>query len=228
MFIFNSNSDKKYFGGIDPSASEDKPSGCAILDAGGALVEAGHESADRHLIDFFQKYPIAALGIDAPKGLPLGMRLCCLEDKPKCTCAVTESRACEREMYQRGHSLYPVNKNTFTSAKMWIRRGLLLYLRFQSLGIYCYEIYPTAAKHTLFADVDFPKPKSSVIARRMLQRLLAESIDGVPDPEKKTFSDHTLDAILAAYTVYLYSVENQGERVGDPREGEILIPTRGM
>ena len=45
-----------------------------------------------------------------------------------------------------------------------------------------------------------------------------------PRGKDMVYSDHILDAILAAYTLYLFRNRNQGELIGDPREGQILLP----
>ncbi|MBZ0257273.1 DUF429 domain-containing protein, partial [bacterium] len=109
-------------------------------------------------------------------------------------------------------------------AKGWIRRGLLLYLRFQSMGIACEEVYPSGCKRRLFPRAVWLRPKSSRKAREQLQNLLRKKIRGLPTVKQDLLSDHQLDALLAAYTVYLYSEKKRGERLGDPREGCILLP----
>ncbi len=213
------------YGGIDPSASPKRPSGCAVLDRTGKLLQCAHCKSDADILTFFESYTVKAMAIDAPKGLPLDMGLCCLENPTKCDCPDHSSRLCERLMRQRGIPLFPVTKTTFPAAKAWIRRGLLLFLRFQGLDISTFEVYPTGAKKALFPDIAFPPPKGKVATRIVLQQALASYIPNVPVPGKKPLSDHQLDAILAAYTVFRFQEKGKGELIGDSREGEILLPT---
>ncbi len=211
----------RVYGGLDPSASPNKPSGVAVIDHNGCLITMAHANTDHEIIDFFSKYKLKSLAIDAPKGLPHGMGLCCLEEKPSCDCELTKPRNCERELQRRGISVYPVTKNAF--AKGWIRRGLLLYLRFQSLGFACEEVYPSGSKQRLFSDVVWLKPKSKLSARAQLVEQLNTLKLHIP-VEQKPPSDHQLDAVLGAYSVYLFNKKHQGERLGDPAEGQILLP----
>lgn len=212
------------YGGIDPSSSASKPSGCTVLSQDGMLLNHTLAHADAEIIHFFQPYDLSAIAIDAPKGLPLDMGLCCLEKNPSCPCEVSESRKCERELMRLGISLYPVNKNAF--AKAWIRRGLLLFLRFLGMGIDAYEVYPSGSKRMIFPTITFPKPKSGRRAREMLQDHLRPLIPQIPQNEREVLSDHTLDAILGAYTVFLFRERDQGQLYGDPREGQILLPVK--
>ena len=210
------------YAGIDPAASPNKPTGCVALDRNARLIAFEHCRTDEEILDFFQPYALKAVAIDAPKGLPLGMGLCCLEDAPKCDCPPTPSRQCERLMRQRGIALYPVTKRAF--AKSWIRRGLLLFLRFQGMGIPSFEVYPTGSKRRLFPAVAFPKPKGGREARCILQESLMHLIADIPRGDEILLSDHLLDAILAAYTLYIHFETKRCESVGDGREGEILLP----
>jgi predicted nuclease with RNAse H fold len=213
----------KVYGGIDPSGSNNRPSGCVVLDQNATLLDYRLCKTDEDILTFFTPYPLKAIAIDAPKGLPLGMNLCCLDDDPTCACELTPARVCETEMRKRRIHLYPVTKNSF--AKSWIRRGLLLFLRFQGIHIPTYEVYPSGTKKILFHDLDIPKPKSSKKSRKILQTALSQRIDDIPSYEKFLLSDHVLDAILGAFTVYLYREKKKGELIGRPVEGQILLPT---
>lgn len=218
----------EFFGGLDPSGGANKPSGCALLDANGVLLKAEHATMDNYILDFFDGYDCGAIGVDAPIGLPIGMHLCCLQERPLCACEVTRSRECERALIREGVSVYPVNKNTFTSAKRWIARGLVLFMRLQNMGFPCYEVFPTGTKNRFFPDTEFARPKTLRASRKTLQQRLKAHIKGMADPEESLYSDHILDAILSAFTVYQYYRHQNGELVGDPREGQILIPTRPL
>ncbi len=213
-----------FYGGIDPSASSERFTGCAILDEYGRFIKAGQCKEDEAILDFFGPYAVKAIAIDAPKGLPLKMGLCCLETPAVCQCPADSSRLCERLMRKRGIPLFPVSKNTFPAAKRWIQRGLLLFIRFQGLNIPAFEVYPTGAKKVLFPEVRFTSPKSKRSTRILLQQKLSSFIPDIPKPGNKPFSDHILDAFLGAYTVFLYQEKQFGTLIGNQREGEILLP----
>lgn len=215
----------KRYGGIDPSASEAKPTGCVLLDSSGTLLESVMLHTDRDIVMWCIEAGVTRLAIDAPQGLPFGMGLCCLNHPTTCRCEPTAVRSCERELLRRRISLYPITRNAFPAAKAWALRGLLLFLRFQAMGIRCDEVYPSACKKRLFPDTEWIKPKAKKAARWQLQSLLSTRVSAMPDGDKHLLTDHELDALLAAYTVWLDETGGATERVGDPAEGQILLPS---
>lgn len=213
------------YAGIDPSASAQKPSGLVLLSSQGEWIEGALLHTDEDLLSRLQTSPpIRAVGLDAPVSLPFGMGLCCLANPPLCDCALTSMRHCERAVMKQGYALYPLTKNAFPAAKAWALRGLLLALRIQTLGVPYAEVYPSACKRRLFSAVAWIKPKSKRAARAQLQTLLANRVIGLPRPDEKLLSDHVLDALLAAYTVFLEGEWGEGERLGQAGEGDILLP----
>ncbi len=51
-----------YYGGIDPSASSKRASGCAILDQHGKWVQMRSCSTDEEMLNLFAAYPICLKG----------------------------------------------------------------------------------------------------------------------------------------------------------------------
>lgn len=212
----------RFYGGIDPSASAARPTGCAAIDENGRLAAMGRCRTDAEILAFFEPFPLAAVAIDAPKGLPRGMGLCCLEHPATCPCEPEPSRMCEREMRKRGFPLFPVSKTTFPAAKAWIRRGLMLYILFHNLGVPAFEVYPSAVKKILLPNFNPKGPKSSRANRAALLGAMRTLLPGLPDGGPP--SDHELDAALAALTVYRYRERGSGGLAGVPSEGRILLP----
>jgi predicted nuclease with RNAse H fold len=80
------------------------------------------------------------------------------------------------------------------------------------------EVYPYATKRLLFAPL--PAAKQTAAGRAALVRALQGAGLMLPCRE---LSHHELDAIVAAYTVYLFAV-GRAEEVGDEEEGYIIVP----
>lgn len=213
------------FGGIDPTASPEKKSGCALLNEEGALVKEGLAGTDAEISAFFQETPgpVKFIGLDAPCSLPLGLHRCCFEDNSTCTCTQVrpeKGRFCEQECLRLGFNLYLTTKESF--AKSWIRRGLRLAETLQRQGHVILEVYPTGAKKILFGSLP---NKGSLAGRRQLQTYLQALIPGVPSPAERTLTADELDAILAAYTAYLH-FQGKTFLVGDAGEGFIILPAK--
>ena len=107
------------------------------------------------------------------------------------------------------------------------------------------EIYPHAAYTVLLKKIPFLK---KTLEGRIQRQLILHSLSlAVPDPmrifEEFTrfkilqgqlpleglFSVEELEAVIAAYTAWKAAVEpDEITRVGDPKEGEIVIPSRDL
>jgi len=216
--------DDLLFGGIDPTASPRRKSACAVLDEKGHLVSLDSLSTDEKILEFFGTYQLSlwAIGLDAPCTLPLGLGRCCLEDIPTCRCQPIhpwKGRLAERELLKRGIRAYVISKDTF--AKRWIRRGLQLKDRLQAAGYQIVEVFPHGTRYRLFPEI--LQSKSSRAGRKELQTALRKFIPDLPPVMQRLLSHDELDALLAALTVQLLW-KGQTEAVGDPEEGQVIIP----
>ena len=71
-----------------------------------------------------------------------------------------------------------------------------------------------------------PLPRKTTVAgRRELQESLQRLIPSVPSPQENLLSHDALDALLAAYTGFLYDC-GRTKALDDPSEGLLHIPTR--
>ncbi|MDP2948224.1 MAG: DUF429 domain-containing protein [Chloroflexota bacterium] len=205
--------------GIDLSSSEKKPSGCAVLDGSAALLHVGRLSTDAAILALAEAHQPRLAAIDAPLFYPKGWH--CLEwPCPQGICPPPEGalRAAERELYRQGISLYATTKKSFI--KPMIYRAIGLRACLEAMSIKVIEIYPYASKVQLFGK---PVPKKATAAGcQWLRERLEGLVPGLREREGRLSHDE-LDAVVAAYTAYLYG-RGLAEEVGDAEEGVIVVP----
>jgi predicted nuclease with RNAse H fold len=208
-----------FYLGIDPTNSESKPSGCAVLDGSAALSYFGRVSTDAEIISLSQRWSPAVVAIDSPLFLPRG--LCCLEEgcsHPCCNDWTGEKRVAERELYEQGIRLYWTTRKTFIKAMIYRSMGLRRTLEAQEVSVI--EVYPHASKVRLFGH---PVPKKTTKAGRQWLQERLEGLVPCLAEHGRLLSHDELDAIVAAYTAYLHG-RGQAEAVGDREEGVIYVP----
>lgn len=207
------------FTGLDLTTSSKKKTTCAVLDAELRLQDRALLGSDEEIVAFVEAHRPALVAIDAPLSLPLG--LCCLEETCPCQpVSPRKGRQCERELSALGIGCYYTTKRSII--KSMVCRGIGLKAELEKQGHPVIEIYPYASKVRLFGPL--PK-KVSVAGRRALQALLQRLIPSVPSPQENLLSHDALDALLAAYTSFLYDCGGT-EVLGDPSEGLLHIPAR--
>jgi predicted nuclease with RNAse H fold len=206
------------FVGIDLTTSARKKTACAVLDAELHLQDRVSLGSDEEIAAFVEAHRPALVAIDAPLSLPLG--LCCLEE----TCSYQpvsprKGRQCERELSALGIGCYYTTKRSIIKGMVY--RGISLKTELEKQGHTVVEIYPYASRLRLFG----PLPRKTTVAgRRALQALLQRFIPSVPSPQEDLLSHDALDALLAAYTGFLYDC-GETDALGDPAEGLLHIPT---
>ena len=199
--------------GLDPSGSERKRSGLAIIDESltaesrivrtdADILQAIHETQP-DVVDRTMK------SIDAPLSLPKGR--CCAD--PSCACSVhgivrSADRAVARMGYHPFWTLLPSMVN-LTLRSIRLRETL------ESMGVKVIEVYPGAAQDRL----GLPRKQRGEDA-------LLAGLNGLgirfDDPERKRVHDE-LDAITAAY-VGLCWLQDAYEAAGPPDEIQIILP----
>jgi len=137
----------------------------------------------------------------------------------------------------------------------WMKTGFALYQRLENGGFKDFpagdhpqqvlEVYPHASYTVLLKKIPFLK---RTLEGRLQRQLLLHSLSvAVPDPmrifEEITrykiiqgqlpleglYSIEELDALVAAYTAWKAALEpDEITLVGDPREGEIILPSRDI
>lgn len=206
-----------YFIGLDLTTSARRRTACVALGEGLDTFDWGLCGGDEEIIVFVGRHRPAIVAIDAPLSLPRG--LCCLEETCHCQpVSNRKGRRCERELSQLGIGCYYTTKRSIIKGMVY--RGIRLKEELSSRGFVVIEVYPYASKVRLFGRLP---PKGTAEGRKALQRHLRKLIPVLPPPEESLYSHDLLDALVAAYTGYLY---NQGETepLGEEAEGLIHIP----
>lgn len=208
-----------FFVGIDLTSSEARPSAWAVLSVEGELIHLGFFHREGELLGELRGYPHCVVGIDAPLSLPLGM--CCLEEA--CPCRPSspfKGRWAERALSKMGIGCFYTTKKSIIRTMTY--RAMALADTLSAQGHEVIEVYPYATKVRLFGKVIPSKFKAEGMA------FLKKRICGIIPSSSTRLStlDHDqCDALLAAYTSYLYG-RSQVEAVGKPREGLMYLPAK--
>ncbi len=199
------------------TSSPQKPSAYAALDANLTVIALGAVGTDPEIVATIDEIQPAIVAIDAPLSLPKG--LCCLEEGCSCGQALPSAgRACERELARLGIPCFFTSKRSIIKAMVY--RAISLSGELCARGYEVIEIYPYASKVRLFGKSIPSKVKpAGLAALRTLVTGLMPSLT----PQAADLSHDLCDALIAAYTGYLYS-QGLAEPVGDAEEGLIFIP----
>lgn len=203
--------------GLDPTSSDKKASGCAVLDSHGKLVCLEAIRTDAEILDLVQRHKPDIIGIDSPLGFPKGM--CCLETSCPCESVHDfKGRRCERMMSAQGISLYYTTKRTFIKAMIY--RSISLKEKVESMGSQVIEVYPYGSKVRLFGK-PIPK-KTKREGLEFLHTRLSKLVPGLNEYDGRPNHD-MYDGLVAAYTAYLYDL-GQCELIGTEDEVQIVLP----
>ncbi len=160
-------------------------------------------------------------------------------------------RVAEYTLFQKNIRI-PNTPDTVDSCPGWMRTGFKLYRRLQDLGFRDFpidnhqqqvlEVYPHAAYTVLLKKIPFLK---KTFEGRLQRQLILHSLSvDIPDP-MRIFEEFTrykilqgqlplegllsveeLEALIAAYTAWKAAIEpDEITRVGEPKEGEIILPS---
>ncbi len=239
------------FIGIDPTAGI-RHSTIAVLDERLKILKLADMPLDS-IFEIVTGYGAAICAVDAPISTGKGLMADREYRKRLGIDAGSKSysnyRVCEYELRRRGINLYstPVDP---AQAKTWMQAGWKFYDRLRQAGFVEYPQIGARRMFETFPHGGFavlagrkPYPKSSV--RGLLQRQLILFDEGlsVQDPmlELEEWTRHRimtgqlthegllthdqLDALMAAYTAFRAEKEpREVSRVGDPAEGQIVLP----
>ena len=210
------------FLGIDLTGSGRRPSACALLDAGGGVLNVGYLGDDADILRLVERRAPRYVALDAPFGLPRG--LCCIEESCPCSPESPEpGRACERELASRyGIPCFWTTKRTIIKAMVY--RAIALRAALEERGVEVLETYPYAIKVQLFGR-RLPRKTTAEGAAYLRRRLLA--LLPTLAPWVETLGHDLCDAVVAAYAAVLH---DRGETVmlGDPAEGAMVIPKNSL
>ena len=194
--------------GLDPSGSERKRSGLAVIDES-LSAESRIVRTDADILQAVREVQPDVVAIDAPLSLPKGR--CCAD--PSCPCSVhgivrSADRAVSRMGYRPFWTLLPSMVN-LTLRSIRLRETL------ESKGVKVIEVYPGAAQDRL----GLPRKQRGEDA--LLEGLLRLGIRFTDDKPKRVHDE--LDAVTAAY-VGLCWLQDAYEAAGPPDEIQIILP----
>jgi len=214
--------------GLDPSSGEENASGIAIIDEIGTVLHLGIWRSFQellHILGPFQKN-ILTIAIDGPLQPPAELDYCCFSDPPKpCSHRQTtpyKGRYAEYLLNRNGFRCFTTSRQSF--ARRWIRRCFELNQYLKVLHYRTIEVYPTTARKILFPSI--LGSKKLLRNRQKLQEDL-KTVGIIVPHSLIVYSDHELDAALAAYTALL---EQKGGsiKIGNKQDGYIILPETGL
>ena len=160
---------------------------------------------DREIRAYIRAAEPVLVGIDAPLSIPRGRRSIGDRRGP-------HFRACDLELRRRGIRFFPV---TLGPMRTLTRRGLRLQRALAEDRTFALETYPGAVQDLL----GLPRKSAGIPPlRRGIERL---GVDLGPGAARRTHDE--LDAVCAAIAGLLH-LWGWGELLGDPSEGQMLLP----
>ncbi len=205
--------------GLDLTASTARATAYAVLEDG-CLAEHDLANDDDDIAGVVSRTKPEMVGIDAPLGLPRGLG--CLEEPcacGHCQLGPAKLRACELELRRRlGVGCFFTTKRSIIKGMVY--RGMALRVRLERVGCTVLEVYPYATRVVLWGKP--PYRKQTVAGRTWTSQRLRGIVRGLPSQH---LGHDQADAVLAAYTCYLYA-QGQAELLGGPDEGQICVPAR--
>jgi predicted nuclease with RNAse H fold len=192
--------------GLDPTASDARPSGYAVVDEQAQLLAVGLVTTDEDILELTSRWRPRLVALDAPLSWPLDPE--------------SKGRQCEIRLAREGIGTFRTTRRTIIRAL--VERGIALSADVRSRGFEVIEVYPYGSKVRLFGR-PIPKktaPEGGAWLRRRLEGLIP-SLAHHDGP----LTHDELDAVVAAYTTLLRD-RGLTEDVGDPVEGVICVPRR--
>jgi hypothetical protein len=240
------------FVGIDPTA-KGRPLTYAALDEDLQVI-ALKKADPRDVLAFLGSLNRAFVGVNAPQrpnqGLMKQEEIRQQLNPVPNPGSWTNFRVAEYQLFQHNIRI-PHTDRDVEDCPSWMQGGFEIYKHLTEFGYHAYpeedcpqqylEVYPYAAYAVLLKRLPFPK--KTLEGRLQRQVLLYSRSVEVPNamrvfeeitryrllqgilPLERLHSAEELDALVAAYTAWLAAAEpDQMTLVGDPREGQIVLP----
>ena len=192
--------------GIDLAGVETRPTGFCVLD-GNLNAQTCLLYSDKQIIDMIKQVTPDVVSIDAPLALP--------KDRPNLSAKYknrSHLRECDKVLLKMGIRFFPV---TLGPMRKLTQRGIKLRETLEDKGFNVIESFPGAAQDLL------GMPRKQKGLERLRQALIKYRIKG--DIEKKTISDHELDAVISALVGLLY-LKDTYVAIGNPEEILMILP----
>ena len=190
--------------GVDPTSSEARPSGYAVLDEQARLLAVGLVATNEEILSLASHWRPRLVALDAPLSWPFDLE--------------SKGRQCEVLLAHEGIGIFRTTRRTII--RTLVERGIALSANMRARGLEVIEVYPYGSKVRLFGR-PIPK-KTTPEGRAWLRRRLEALVPGLAD-HRGSLGHDELDAVVAAYTALLHDL-GLAEDVGDPAEGQICLP----
>ena len=192
--------------GIDLAGSPNRTTGFCSLEPGGGCQTSALRS-DAEIDRAVHDAAPSIVSIDAPLSLPRGRRT--IDDR-----SGPHFRQCDLDLRARGIRFFPI---TLGPMRMLTERGIRLRRRLETQDLRVIECYPGGAQ-----DV-WGIPRKQAGLERLRRALRRFGVTG--DIGKREITHDELDAITAAL-VGMAFLRGEAEVLGDPMEGELVLPSR--
>ena len=198
--------------GIDPSGSERRISGLAVL-SDALAADSWTIITDEDILRTAEDAQPDVVAIDSPLALPKGR--CCTDSH--CKCAVHGIvRETDRAIAKLGYHPYWTLLPSMVNLTL---RGIGLKDNLTSMGLKVIEVYPGAAQDRL----GLPRKQRGLNS-------LKDGLSGLgirfEDPERRRVHDE-LDAVTAAYVGMCY-LQGKYEAVGPSDDFQIILPVHAL
>lgn len=240
------------FIGIDPSSGEDSLT-YAVIDRDLNLLALSHQELNT-VSAYAGGHKSAVVGVSAPRRTNQGlMKKEAVRDslRPQPTPGRWEAFRVAEYILSQHNIRIPRTPEKVSECPGWMRVGFKLYRRLEEIGFVDFpeedqekimlEVYPHGAYTVLLKRIPFLK---KTLEGRLQRQLLLHSLAlDVPDPMRifeeitrykilhgelpldDLYSVEGLEALMAAYLAWKAIAEpHEITLVGDPREGEIILP----
>jgi uncharacterized protein len=192
--------------GLDLAGSPGRDTGACAF-SGPRRLRAEVLRSNREILEFVAAVRPRLVVIDAPLSLPHGRTT--IEDR-----SGPHLRSCDRELMRRKIPFFPL---TLGPMRMLTVRGMGLARSLKRRGFAAVEGYPGGAQDVL----GIARKKSGV--ERLQRALRKEGLGG--DLERRPLTHDELDAVTIAWVGWRF-LKGEGELIGDPSEGLMLLPDR--
>lgn len=190
--------------GLDLAGSERRRTGFCVL-SGRHSVTTRVLGDDTEVVRATVAARPALVAIDAPLSLPRGRSDISDRNGP-------HFRECDRALRALRIPFFPI---TLGPMRMLTERGIRIRSALRAHGMRVVESYPGGVQDLL------GWPRKSEGAERLRCALLRAGFRG--DVERATITHDELDAVACAHVARLF-LNGRARLVGDPEEGEILLP----
>lgn len=191
--------------GLDLAGSPRRTTGGCLLRGPWRTTTRALGSDDEVLAWTMEQRP-DIVSIDAPLSLPRGRASLDIPSPP-------HFRACDLELRRLGIPFFPI---TLGPMRMLTARGIRLKAALGSKGLRVVESYPGGVQDMM----GWGRKNRGV--ERLRRTLVSRGFRG--DVERKGLTHDELDAVACAWVGRL-CLEGRALRLGDPGEGELLLPS---